>query len=376
MKVAIVGGGVFGAAAALTLRERGVEVTLHEPGPIPHPHASSTDLSKVIRADYGADVFHTALMEQALPRWRRWNEALFARPLFHETGFAILRRGPLEAGTFEGDSHAVLTARGHALERLDAEAVARRLPLWAGAGFEDGYFNPTGGWAESGAVVAALLGAAEARGARLSLGRAVDDLDALDADRVVVAAGAWTPTLVPELAGLLRPVAQPVLAFAPRDPSPFRAPGFVPWAADISRTGWYGFPANADGLVKVAHHGRGLPRDPGERDVPADVEPRFRAFLRASLPALADAPLAEARLCFYCDSVDGDLWITRIPDHPRVVVASGGSGHGFKLAPLLGDWIADVALGGEAPARFRWREPEAPRYEDARFVPRRGRPDR
>jgi len=58
------------------------------------------------------------------------------------------------------------------------------------------------------------------------------------------------------------------------------------------------------------------------------------------------------------------------------VVASGGSGHGFKLAPLLGDWIADVALGGEAPARFRWREPEAPRYEDARFVPRRGRPDR
>ena len=83
--------------------------------------------------------------------------------------------------------------------------------------------------------------------------------------------------------------------------------------------------------------------------------PVFRDFLRRSLPDLADAPIRASRLCMYCDAFDGDLWIDRHPDRPGVVVAAGGSGHGFKFAPLLGDFIADAVRGGDDPRRNRWR---------------------
>src|SRR5690606_15207292 len=93
---------------------------------------------------------------------------------------------------------------------------------------------------------------------KITLDRGVE----LRADRVVVAGGAWTPALLPELGDRLRAVAQPVLHFRPADPARFRPPHFVPWAADIAHSGWYGFPANAAGIVKVANHGPGQPVDP------------------------------------------------------------------------------------------------------------------
>ena len=154
--VGIVGGGIFGITAALSLRRRGFEVTIYDPGPIPHPLAESTDISKIVRLDYGDDELYTAMMERALEEWRRWSASAF----FHETGVLFLRSSALEPGSFEGDSYALLSHRGHALERLDAEAIRRRFPAWNTARFFDGYYNPAGGWAESGRVVAHLAGAA------------------------------------------------------------------------------------------------------------------------------------------------------------------------------------------------------------------------
>ena len=104
--------------------------------------------------------------------------------------------------------------------------------------------------------------------------------------------------------------------------------------------------------------------------VPEEDIQRLRAFLRESLPSLATAPVVHTRVCVYCDTFDGDFWIADHPDRPGVTVASGGNGHGFKFAPVLGDMIADVVEGESNPwaQRFRWRALGAIAREWARSV--------
>ena len=98
-KAVIVGAGVFGATAALELRARHWEVMLADPGPVPHPMAASTDISKVVRLAYGSDETYTQLMEEALPIWREWNEK-FRTELYHETGVLFVCRLPMRPGDF------------------------------------------------------------------------------------------------------------------------------------------------------------------------------------------------------------------------------------------------------------------------------------
>ena len=383
MHCLVVGGGIFGVTGALELRRRGHQVTLLDPGPLPHPDASSTDLSKVIRMDYGADEFYTRLMEQALDDWRALNES-FTEPLYHETGFLILSREPLEPGHFEGDSYALLTRRGHSLDRLDAKAIARRFPLWRDGGFLDGYFNARGGWAESGRVVAALVAQARALGVQVRehaqvvatsesddrvTGVRLQDGERMAADTVVLATGPWTTVLAPQLSGLLTTIGQPVIHLRPEQPERFASPHLVTWAADIQRTGFYGFPLNRDGLLKVANHGPGTVIDLQSERIPLiDADERFRRFLQQSLPQLADAPIVGRRTCMYSDSRDGDFIIARDPERPGLVVAAGGSGHGFKFAPMLGGFIADTVEGIDNPwcQRFAWRTAPERVYEHSR----------
>jgi glycine/D-amino acid oxidase-like deaminating enzyme len=364
--VAVAGAGIFGITAALALRQRGYDVTVFDPGPLPHPLAESTDISKIVRLEYGDDEVYTALMEKALARWRTWSAA----SLFHETGVMFLRRSPLEPGSFEHDSFAMLTRRGHAVQRLDGRDIARRFPAW-GRGFVEGTYNPQGGWAESGRVVAFLARLAQDAGARLApgtaLARVVEEggrvvgLQTADggvhrSDFVLVAAGSWTQHVLPFMAPCLRSVGQPVFHLAPADVAPYAHERFPVFGADIARTGYYGFPANDAGLVKMANHGPGRPMHPGspERVVTEEETDRLRAFLRDGIPGLAAAPIAATRVCVYGDTVDQHFWIAPDPDRRGLVVAAGGSGHGFKFAPLLGDLIAD-AVEGQVHPRFRWR---------------------
>jgi glycine/D-amino acid oxidase-like deaminating enzyme len=273
----------------------------------------------------------------------------------------FLSRTPMQPGGFEHDSFALLARRGHQIERLDARAIVARFPAYRPGALVDGYFHREGGWAESAGVVAQLAADCVAAGVEVRTGAAVERLDELAAlrpDAIVVCAGAWTQRLVPELAGALRAVGQPVFQLRPRDPSLFEAAQFPVFGADIARTGYYGFPVNRDGLVKIANHGTGLALGPDEpREVTADHERALRAFLVDTFPALAEAPIAARRLCVYGDSLDGHFWIAPHPDRPSLIVAAGGSGHAFKFAPLLGELISDAVFGGVDP-RFRWR-PEA-----------------
>lgn len=381
--VAVVGAGVFGAAAALVLRRRGWEVTVIDPGPLPHADASSTDISKVIRMDYGSDLFYMELGEESFAGWDRWNRD-WPRPLYHEDGFLILSRDTMEQGSFAADSFAALNTRGHSPVRL-SDLPAELMTQWNPDSHSDGYFNPRAGWAESGAVVHQLIAFARAEGVRFQeAGMAellTDDRgvcgvlttggDHITSDRTLVAAGAWTPSLLPWLSDVIWGTGQPVLHFQVDDPAAFSPPTFSPWSADISMSGWYGFPALADGRVKVANHGLGTRLHPDHRGTVSDDHvARTREFLRAVIPRLADQPLVFRRMCMYCDSFDGDFLIDADPDRDGLVVATGGSGHGFKFAPVLGDVIADAVEGIDNPrsSRFGWRKRGQLKTEEARFT--------
>jgi glycine/D-amino acid oxidase-like deaminating enzyme len=378
----ILGGGCFGLTAALELRSRGWKVTLIDQGRLPHPDAASTDISKVVRVDYGGDEQHTAMGERSIEGWRTWN-AKWGEDVYHEVGFLVMSREDLRPGGFEHDSRELLTARGHNLRRTSSETLRERHPAWNHEAYRDGYLNPVGGWVESGRVIARL--AAEARQAGVAILENVPEPrprfegarctgiassgQSWEADAVLVASGAWTPALLPHLQNVMWATAQTVFHFKPHDPGPFTPPRFPVWGADIGKTGWYGFPANADGLVKVANHGPGHrvnARDP--RSLPAGEEERYRAFLGDTFPSLAEAPLHSTRVCLYCDTFDGAFWIDHDPGHPGLVVAAGDSGHAFKFTPVMGGIIADAVERKDHPwaARYRWRETTAPGSDGAR----------
>jgi glycine/D-amino acid oxidase-like deaminating enzyme len=373
--VLVVGAGIFGVTAALELRARGYGVALMDPGPLPHPLAASTDVSKVVRMEYGGDEAYMALMEEARKGWLAWNEAWTAEglgPLYHETGVVMMRREPMTPGSFEHESFRMLERRGHTPERIDAERLRRRFPAWSTGRYVDGFFHAKGGYAESGRVVAALLARARRAGVRLLEGRRMAGLleeggrvtgvreasgTVRRAGEVVVAAGAWTGKLL-GLTPAIRATGHPVFHLRPANPALFEAERFPTFTADVARTGYYGFPRNRDGVVKVANHGVGTRIDPdAPRGVTETHRAELRAFLAGTFPALLDAEVVYTRLCLYADTQDEDFWIARDPDRRGLTMAGGGSGHGFKFAPVLGALIADAVEGVPNPKleKFRWR---------------------
>ena len=387
-RIIVVGAGINGVTAAIELKKRAHEVVLVDPGPLPHPLAASTDISKAVRAAYGADEDYTELAEQCIPIWRKWNEE-FGLELYHETGVVFLRRQPMEPGDFEFESCRVLEKRRHRIERLDASKIRERFPTFAPEYFRDGFYDPEAGYVESGRAVAALVARANslaialwenAKVAALAekdnrvQGIVLESGERIAGDAVIIATGAWTPYLLPFTRKFFRATGHPVFHFKPHDPALFMPERFPFFGADIAKTGYYGFPLN-QGVVKIANHGPGreMSPDSSQRAVTRDEEEAMRAFLRSTIPSLADAPIVYTRICMYCDTPDGHFWIAPDPDRPGLVIATGDCGHGFKFAPVLGEIIADAVEGKSNRwlDKFRWR-PEVQsgaEKEAARFKP-------
>jgi glycine/D-amino acid oxidase-like deaminating enzyme len=372
MKIVIVGAGINGVTAALELTRRGHEIALIDPGPLPHPLAASTDISKAVRAAYGADEDYTELAERSIPIWRKWNVE-FGNEFYHEVGFLFMRQRKMRPGDFEYESFSLLEHRGHKVERIDSAKLRARFPAWNAERFCDGFLDLEAGYAESGRVVAALLERAKSLGVKLVEGARFEALKEhggvvngvllgmtqVAADVVVTTLGAWTPYLLPFTAKFFRATGQSVFHLRPKEPEFFSAKRFPVFGADITSTGYYGFPLNRDGVVKVANHGPGREMSPDSPEcfVTAAEEASLREFLAWSFPGLADAEIVYTRVCFYCDTHDGDFWIARDPERRGLIIAAGDCGHGFKFAPVLGEIIADVVEEKDNPLahKFRWR---------------------
>jgi glycine/D-amino acid oxidase-like deaminating enzyme len=372
-KVIVVGAGVNGVTAAIELKKRGHQVILIDPGPLPHPLAASTDISKAVRAAYGADEDYTELAERSIKLWRKWNEE-FGIELYHETGVMFVRCREMKPGDFEYESFKMLHQRGQKVERMNSVQLWRRFPAWNPELFRDGLLEVEAGYVESGRAVATLVQRAASIGVELrsssrfarlderdhrTEGIVLDDGERIAGDRVVMAAGAWTPYLLAFTKTFFRASGQPVFHLKPQQPDLFAAERFPVFGADITTTGYYGFPLNRDGIVKIANHGPGreMSPEPPERAVTSEEEGNLRKFLSWAFPALAEAPIVYTRVCMYCETHDGNFWIAQDPEREGLVIAAGDCGHGFKFAPLLGEIIADTVEEKSDPLleKFRWR---------------------
>src|SRR5256886_4765846 len=176
---------------------------------------------------------------------------------------------------------------------------------------------------------------------------------------MVIAVAAWSPYLLPFTKKFFRARGQPVFHLNPPRPDLFASERFPVFGADITTTGYYGFPLNRDGLVKIPNHGPGREMSPEspQRAATSEDEENLRKFLSWALPELAEAPIVYTRVCMYCDTHDGNLWIAPDPEREGLVIAAGDCGHGFKFAPVLGEIIADAVEQKSNPIleKFRWR---------------------
>src|ERR1700756_1482219 len=162
-KVIVVGAGINGVTAAIELKKRGHNVILVDRGPWPHPLAASTDISKAVRAAYGADEDYSELAERSIKLWRKWNEE-FGQELYHEVGVMFVRQREMQPGDFEHESLKMLQKRGHKIERMNSARLWKRSPAWDPEVYQDGVLELEAGYAESGRVVAKLIERAKSLG--------------------------------------------------------------------------------------------------------------------------------------------------------------------------------------------------------------------
>jgi sarcosine oxidase len=186
----------------------------------------------------------------------------------------------------------------------------------------------------------------------------VTDRGTVEARAAIVTAGAWTPSLLPQLGARLRVTREVMAWFEPADAA--RVANLPVFIIESRHGMHYGIPAPAGsgGGIKIAkHHHRDetVDADRCDRTVTAADEALIRAAIAAHLPA-ANGRMIAAKTCLYTMTPDGDFLIDRLPGAPQIVVASPCSGHGFKFAPVIGEILADLATTGATPhdiSRFR-----------------------
>lgn len=363
--VAIVGAGAFGAWMGFHLQQAGLRVALIDAYGAGNGRASSGGESRIIRMGYGSEEIYTQWARRSLDRWRELSDR-GDLPLFHQIGVLSLAR--------ENDAYSIATARtlqnaGIEFEELHGEDLARRFPQMRFTEDIRGIYEPGSGalmaaravqtlvhrFAQNGGAV--LTGAIQAP---LESGHATEITTCagtrLQAGVFVFACGAWLPGLFPDLLrGKLHPTRQEVFFFG----TPAGDTGFLPGEMPI----WidfgaevYGFPDLEGYGFKIGFDRHGPPIDPDcdERQTSPALLDEIRAVMAARFPAMKAAPLIASRVCQYENTWNGDFLIDRHPEFDNVWLVGGGSGHGFKHGPALGEYLAEKILhGGEVEERFR-----------------------
>jgi monomeric sarcosine oxidase len=366
--VVVIGAGVFGVWTAWYLRAAGARVTLvdaYEPG---HSRSSSGDESRIVRCGYGADEIYSRFAMRSLRVWREWAQqsaAASQAPLFHRCGVLWLSDAD-EA--YVDATRRTLEGGGYSVQVLDRAAVRGRFPQIAAEDTDVALFEPDCGVVMARRAVATLARTLEQQEVALVRGRVLPpgssgplrsvtlrDGAEIRGDLFVFACGAWLPKVFPDLLGArIRPTRQVVMYFgAPAGDDRFGPRHMPAWVG--FQSGVYGVPdLEGRGLkVGIDHHGPPFDPDSDDRMLDTGSVEKARAWLARRLPDMADAPLVESRVCQYENTSNGDFLIDRHPDHANVWLAGGGSGHGFKHGPAVGEYVASLALGtGEAEPRF------------------------
>jgi glycine/D-amino acid oxidase-like deaminating enzyme len=370
--VAVIGAGAFGGWTALSLLRAGAQVTLLDAWGPGNSRASSGGESRVIRHSYDKAIY-VDMVKRSLELWQEANEQ-WDRPLFHASGVLFMRRAGSPINLDGSDF--LLTEANVPHEMLTPDELAKRYPqinLW---GIESGMYEPTGGYLLARRACQAVVDAFVKEGGEyrtayvkpgtVSEGRmasiTLSDGNTLSADQFVFACGPWLQTMFPEVLGPhLRISRQEMFYFGtPAGDRRFDA-GSMPAWIDLGDEVWYGVPGGEQRGFKIADDAHGPAHDPSttERTVSAKGIKAATEYLGYRFPGLHGAPLIESRVCQYTNTRDGDFIADRHPEAGNVWLLGGGSGHGFKHGPALGEMVAAQVLGEKpveetfALARFR-----------------------
>lgn len=377
--IAIVGAGAFGGWTALYLQRGGARVTLVDAWGPGNSRASSGGETRVIRGAYGPDQLYTKLAARAMTLWKE-HEAQWKRKFFFPIGVLWIVEG---SGEFELASLPLLKDAGIPFEQLAANEMARRWPQISFHKIEWGIYEAESGYllarASTQAIVDQFIAAGgeyrQAAGAVENIeGRgkldaenslesgnwkelALSDGTKLAADRYVFACGPWLGQLFPNTVGPhFIATKQDVFFFGtPPNDQRFTEENIPVWA-DHSDHFMYGIPGNQLRGFKLADDTRGPEFDPtsGERLVSEDRLAEARRYVACRFPGMKGAPLVETRVCQYEDTTDHNFIIDRHPANQNVWIIGGGSGHGFKHGPALGEMVARLVLKDEtADAVYR-----------------------
>jgi glycine/D-amino acid oxidase-like deaminating enzyme len=329
--------------------------------------ASSGGETRIFRAGYGPDQPYTAMAARALCLWRE-HEKRWSRNFLHPIGVLWMVGGN---DSFERGSLAELRAAGLEHEELSVHELRHR---WPQIDFNDvqwGLYEVRGGYltarASCQAVVEEFVAAGgNFRQAWITPGEMdskplkvlkLSDGTELVADHYVFACGPWLPKLFPVAIGKnIRVTRQEVVFFGTPAQTDAYDDSRLPVWADHGGRFFYGIPGNQYRGFKVADDTRGPEFDPttGERVASGGTIAKIREYLAYRFPGLKDAPVVETRVCQYENTLDNNFILDRHPLAENVWIVGGGSGHGFKHGPAMGETVAEAILGGVQPdPRFR-----------------------
>lgn len=334
--VVVVGAGVFGAWTAYHLKRGGASVLLLDQHGAGNSRSSSGDESRIIRMCYGADEIYTRSSLRSLELWKQVCPALFQRTGALSTASA--------SDPYLVSSRQVLTRCGVKHDWLTQAELRKRFSRFALDPGAAGIWEPDSGVLMARRAVQAVV---EASGADYEIRKCDTNIRA---ETVVYACGPWLPKLFPDiLRGRIRPTRQEVFYFGTPPAFPLM-PAWIAFAEGV-----YAVPALDGRGFKLAFdtHGPAFDPETGDRQITQAALRRTRAMLAKRFPSLARAPLVESRVCQYENTSSGDFLIDRHPHRKNVWLVGGGSGHGFKHGPFVGEYIASQ-LAGAAPAEPRF----------------------
>jgi sarcosine oxidase len=358
--VAVIGAGVFGAWSAWHLARRGQRVALLEAYGPGNARASSAGETRIIRMGYGTDELYTRSSQRSLEQWKGFFAAT-GQPLFHETGVLWL------AGADDSrvrDSMATLKRCGIHFEQMERPELERRYPQISFEHVTRGFLEQQSGVLMARRAVAAVVEDAAKSGVdfriakvEAPMGRGRLDAvkcsngDAVAAGQFVFACGPWLGKVFPDILGSrIFPSRQEVFFFGvPAGDQRFAPPALPTWL--FQEDEYYGMPDIEGRGLKIAldHHGERVDPDTQMRIVTADEARVVSDYVGQRFPALRNAPIVETRVCQYENTSNGDFLIDRHPEMENVWFVGGGSGHGFKHGPAVGEYVADRLLSRGSP---------------------------
>jgi glycine/D-amino acid oxidase-like deaminating enzyme len=356
--VVVVGAGAFGGWTALHLLRRGARVTLFDAWGAGNSRASSGGETRVIRAIYGGVPVYVEMVVRSFALWRE-SEAAWRRRLYRRTG-ALWMFGSDDA--YARSSLPLLQKAGLEVQELSLSAARQRYEQVDFSRVRAVFFEREAGYltarqacevvreafvAEGGEYRTTAVKPGPTSGGAMSF-VSLDRGRKFKASAFVFACGPWLGGLFPDVVGeLIRATRQEEFFFGvPPGDHPFREEVFPVWV-DFDDRVFYGIPGNDRRGFKIADDTHGEIVDPTslERIPSPEGLARARERLASRFPGLARAPLVEARVCQYENSPDGDFIIDRHPSAVDVWIVGGGSGHGFKMGPAVGEHVAKLVLG-------------------------------